>query len=74
MRKIEVIRAQRDFRKQQEQNLLSEINYLQRRLEQMGYNGDCAYERAIEGQFQQRLDERRQALATLRQIGRLPQH
>ena len=30
------------------QNLLtSEIKYLQARLNEMGYNGDCAYERSI---------------------------
>ncbi|MEO5342668.1 MAG: hypothetical protein H7842_04910 [Gammaproteobacteria bacterium SHHR-1] len=71
MRKNEVIRAQRDFRQQQEQSLLSEINYLQKRLEEMGYNGDCAYERAIEGKFLQRLQDRRHSLALLRNGGRI---
>ncbi len=71
MRKIEVIRARREHLKQQEQHLLSEIHYLQQRLKQMGYNGDCAYERAIENNFQQRLVERRRALSELTHQGRL---
>ncbi|MBF0255603.1 MAG: hypothetical protein HQL47_03905 [Gammaproteobacteria bacterium] len=67
MRKSEVLRAQHQFGQQQERALLEDINYLESRLKEMGYNGDCAYERAIERSFSQRLQERRQALKQLRE-------
>lgn len=49
-----------------EQSLLQDIAYFEARLEEMGYNGDCAYERAITRTFARLVEERRDSLAKLR--------
>ena len=46
--------------------LLEEISRLEQRLESMGMDGDCAYERAISTLYRSMVEERRQQLASLR--------
>lgn len=53
-------------RRGNEQSLLKDIAYFEARLEEMGYNGDCAYERAIVKTFARLVEERRDSLAGLR--------
>jgi hypothetical protein len=45
-----------------------EISYLEERLAQMGFGGDCAYERALEGFYSGLLDDRRAQLASLERV------
>ncbi len=51
--------------REQASQLRSEIAYMEARLLEMGYNGDCAYERAMAHTFRTLLDTRRRQLATL---------
>ena len=46
--------------------LLEEIATLENRLQIMGVDGDCAYERAISRLYQLMVEERKQQLADLR--------
>lgn len=46
--------------------LEEEIATLQRRLDDMGLDGDCAYERAISRLYHAMVEQRRAQLATLR--------
>lgn len=62
MRKVESHRRQPSNKTE---SLLSDIKYLENRLEEMGYNGDCAYERAMSQAFEQLITEKRQTLASL---------
>lgn len=50
--------------------LLEEIATLQRRLDDMGLDGDCAYERAISRLYTGMLEDRKQQLAALRRSAR----
>ena len=45
--------------------LLEEIEILQRRLEVMGMDGDCAYEHAISSLYQRMVEERQAQLKAL---------
>ncbi len=45
--------------------LLEEIATLERRLEDMGLDGDCAYERAISRLYTGMVEDRKQQLAVL---------
>ena len=45
--------------------LLEEIATLEHRLEEMGMDGDCAYERAISRLYHRMAEERKQLLADL---------
>jgi hypothetical protein len=51
--------------KNRELELLDEIAILQRRLELMGMEGDCAYERAISKLYQGMVKKRKQQLTAL---------
>jgi hypothetical protein len=51
--------------KNRELELLDEIAILQRRLELMGMEGDCAYERAISKLYQAMVKKRKQQLTAL---------
>jgi hypothetical protein len=46
--------------------LLEEIATLERRLDDMGLDGDCAYERAISRLYTGMVEDRKQQLAVLR--------
>lgn len=48
-----------------ENMLLEEIATLERRLSDMGMDGDCAYERAISRVYTDLVEKRKQQLATL---------
>ena len=50
-----------------ENSLLEDIVYFEGRLEEMGFNGDCAYERAMAQTFERLVEERRNSLKKLRQ-------
>ena len=45
--------------------LCDEIAFLEDRLNEMGYAGDCAYEHALSRAYAERLCERRRELASL---------
>ncbi len=47
------------------QQICEDIDFLERRLEQMGYDGDCAYERAMSRVYEELLMKRRRALRDL---------
>ena len=49
-----------------EQDLVEEIAYLTSRLDDMGTNGDCAYERALARAFSAMVQERTRQLCQLR--------
>ena len=46
----------------QRERLQSEIEYLQTRLDEIGHDGDCAYEKAMVRFFEQQMAERQAAL------------
>lgn len=48
------------------QQLMEEIATLQRRLDDMGLDGDCAYERAISRLYTGMVEDRKQQLTLLR--------
>jgi hypothetical protein len=50
--------------------LMEEIATLESRLEDMGMDGDCAYERAISRVYTDMLNDRRRQLAALRHLRR----
>lgn len=52
-----------------ESEVRAEINYLEKRLAEMGLAGDCAYERALAKAFNGLLSERRSILARLLHVG-----
>ena len=56
----------RQSRSADENSLLEDIVYFEGRLEEMGFNGDCAYERAMVQTFERLVEERRNSLAKLR--------
>jgi len=62
MRKVE---ANSNHAAVKAESLFSDIKYLENRLEEMGYNGDCAYERAMSQAFEQLISEKKQSLASL---------
>ncbi len=49
-----------------EHSLGQDIAYLEGRIEEMGFNGDCAYERAMVTTYEKLLIEKRAALKELR--------
>jgi len=51
--------------KEMELKLVEEIAILQRRLELMGMDGDCAYEHAISRLYQAMVEDRKQQLTAL---------
>ena len=44
-------------------SLVQEINYLKKRLYQMGFNGDCAYEKKLAEYFQHVIAQRQEKLS-----------
>ena len=52
--------------KADEEFLVEDIKYFEARLQEMGYDGDCAYERALAQSFERRVIEQKGALANLR--------
>ncbi len=46
-------------------DLRAEINYLEKRLTEMGSSGDCAYERALTKAFMELISERRRLLTRI---------
>lgn len=63
--------APQQARRHDEQSLREDIAYFEARLEEMGYNGDCAYERAIAKTFARLVEERRASLSQLHGVGRM---
>jgi hypothetical protein len=51
--------------KEMELKLVEEISILQRRLELMGMDGDCAYEHAISRLYEAMVEERKRQLTAL---------
>ena len=51
-------------------NLLEEIAALENRLEDMGIDGDCAYERAMSRVYTDMVQDRKRQLAALRSLRR----
>jgi len=49
-----------------ENQLLDEITWFEARLEAIGGNGDCAYEKALARSYEQAVTSHRQRLAALR--------
>jgi len=49
----------------QRDRLEEEISYMETRLEEIGFEGDCAYEKAISKFFRAQIDVRRRALAEI---------
>ena len=47
-------------------NLITEIIYLRKRLKQMGYTGDCAYEKKLSGYFTQMIEQYEEELFKLK--------
>jgi hypothetical protein len=60
--------SQSSSAKERELKLLEEIAILQRRLELMGMDGDCAYEHAISRLYQGMVEERKRQLTALQMI------
>jgi hypothetical protein len=53
-------------RRVSERSLSQDIAYLENRIEEMGFNGDCAYERAMVNTYEKLLLEKRAALEEMR--------
>ena len=51
-----------------EGQLLDEISWFETRLNEIGGNGDCAYEKALARSYEQAVSSHRERLATLRRI------
>jgi hypothetical protein len=49
-----------------ENQLLDEISWFEMRLQEIGGNGDCAYEKALARSYEQTVSSHRQRLAALR--------
>ena len=49
--------------------LAEEIAALEKRLQKLGFDGDCAYERAISQLYQSLVEDRKNRLAALRAAG-----
>jgi hypothetical protein len=49
-----------------ENQLLDEISWFETRLQEIGGNGDCAYEKALARSYEQTVNSHRQRLAALR--------
>lgn len=49
----------------QRDRLEEEISYMETRLEEIGFEGDCAYEKAISKFFRAQIDVRRRAIAEI---------
>ena len=60
-----LLTAQLQSGKDRYMQLLEEITALEHRLQRMGGDGDCAYERAMSKLYQGMVEERRQQLAAL---------
>ena len=51
--------------RQSAQSIRTDINYFEARLGEMGYDGDCAYERAMAKLYEKLVAERRESLARI---------
>lgn len=51
-----------------ENQLLDEISWFETRLNEIGGNGDCAYEKALARSYEQAVSSHRERLATLRRV------
>jgi hypothetical protein len=51
---------------QTREQLLEQIRYFETRLEEMGWSGDCAYEKSLTRVYEARLGERRLLLQNLK--------
>jgi hypothetical protein len=62
---MRTIAGERPYGEDRASQLAEEITRLEQRLQLMGMDGDCAYERAISRLYQSMVEERRQELAAL---------
>jgi hypothetical protein len=51
-----------------EDQLLDEISWFETRLQEIGGNGDCAYEKALARSYEQAVTSHRERLASLRRV------
>ena len=51
-----------------EDQLLDEISWFETRLNEIGGNGDCAYEKALARSYEQAVSSHRERLASLRRV------